>query len=234
MRRTKPKCLIHYSSQPLQVFNNRRFQVNTQHRLYSVGVNRGITTWGGTPLSAIVFTGAAVDEFVLHPFNFPFFFKNLIGQYWTREKGDVQFTVAQQVGNDVLHVTGLSYLPSSAGRVRSMNARRLALNAALVLVLLTLMTMALTDFWVDIGKLVVDWLKVSFFGVSFGTMLVTLLIWAVLLTPQLSNDHKKAEKFKAELQTLGVWQAPWARWKRFGLLAATVLGVPALVCYWPG
>ncbi|MFJ2549897.1 hypothetical protein ACIOVF_26005 [Pseudomonas sp. NPDC087612] len=229
-----PRALIHYSSQPLSVFNNRLFEVNTQHRLYAVGVNRGLTTWEGKPVSAIVFTGAAVDEFEIHPFNFPFFFKHLIGQYWTCEKGDVLFTSAHSVGNDVLHVTGLSYLPSSAERVRSMNTRLWALNVTLALIFLALIAMILTDLSGDLGTLLREWLKAGSWGITHGTMLATLLSWAVLLTPQLSNDHKKAEKFKAELQSLGVWRDPWPHWKRRGLLLVTVLGVPALIYFWLG
>lgn len=91
---TKPTQLIHYSESDISLFNQPvgHFKVSTQGRVYTVELDarvRGFTTKSMAPVSALIFTGAALSKFERHTWKSTFVFKRWLGQYWTKGMGDV-------------------------------------------------------------------------------------------------------------------------------------------------
>lgn len=99
---TKPTKLIHYSESEISLFNQPigHFVVKTQGRVYTVDLDarvRGFTTKSMAPVSALIFTGAALSKFERHTWKSIFVFKRWLGQYWTTGMGDVTWQARDTV-----------------------------------------------------------------------------------------------------------------------------------------
>ncbi|MBF6038614.1 hypothetical protein H8F22_07015 [Pseudomonas sp. P154a] len=111
------RALIHYSTAEVDVFDvpNGHFNVRTQGRLYTIGVESrtkiGVTR-ALAPRSALLFTDAALDKFSTHSFWTLNFFKRLFGQHRTLTFGDVTWKMSDTVRQgDVLQIKDIQIVP---------------------------------------------------------------------------------------------------------------------------
>ncbi|KWV68889.1 hypothetical protein BOP96_17690 [Pseudomonas sp. FSL W5-0203] len=112
-----PRALIHYSTAEADAFDipNGHFKVKTQGRLYAIGVNNplkvGITK-ALTPRSALLFTDAALTKFSPHTCWTLSFYKRFLGQYRSKEFGDVVWKQSDTVREgDVLRIKDVQIVP---------------------------------------------------------------------------------------------------------------------------